>query len=133
MRLDLWGRMVPNNGSMSVFTPSSSVLALLLSFALTLGFLIVGSRLIVDLFNLFPGDNTGELTLANILHDAWGSSKNRSISEQTSSMDTAVEFLLPIALTAFFGISAIVAFFVFGKEKSIYYLAITLLFIIDTL
>jgi hypothetical protein len=94
------------------------------SFVLTLSLLIFGSRYVVETLNLFPSDPSSDLdSFQNILHRAWGSSKNsgsRPMSEifKSTPLEGLEDKMMPIGFAVFLGLSAIAAFFVFGKSKS---------------
>lgn len=108
------------------FVPTTEALALVGSFIVTFGVLIFGSRLIVDYLNLFPGDNSGDpLTLKNILHQAWGSSKQQQTDSVRSIIESKMEELLgdsknlvaPLGIAALVGLAAIFAFYAFGNKS----------------
>jgi hypothetical protein len=96
------------------------------SFVVTLGVLFFGSRLVVDYFNLFPGDDSSDpLTLRNVIHQAWGSSKHDQADTARSLIESKMEqvfgdsknLIAPLGIAAFVGLAAIFAFYAFGNKS----------------
>lgn len=102
------------------FVPTTEALALVGSFVVTLGVLIFGSRLVVDYFNLFPGDDSGDpLAFRNVLHQAWGSSKAGSIMDNKMEeiFGDSKTLVAPLGIAALVGLAAIFAFYAFGNKS----------------
>jgi hypothetical protein len=108
------------------FVPTTEALALVGSFVVTLGVLFFGSRLVVDYFNLFPGDDSSDpLTLRNVIHQAWGSSKHDQADTARSLIESKMEqvfgdsknLIAPLGIAAFVGLAAIFAFYAFGNKS----------------
>ncbi|KAG9031771.1 NADH-cytochrome b5 reductase, partial [Serendipita sp. 407] len=96
------------------------------SFGLSLALLVFGSRFVVQTFNIFPPDPHDPHSFKNTLHRAWGASSQQTDDNfftkmtQKPIMDTIEEMkdlAAPIGFAVLLGLSAVVAYYVFGKSK----------------
>ena len=103
-----------------------NVFVFLASFVLGTLSLILGSRALIEYYDLFPPDPNSDdpLTWRNVLHDAWGV-RRKSLLEQQLENDpeflkkytvTMDDMKLPIAVAVVLGCTAVAAFFALSKK-----------------